>query len=101
MKISKFFAATFLVWAAYDSHLFRRRRDRFASSHISFSLEAEAEAKAQREARKATRQWRDNIPPWYEPPPLKLKMKVNHFKSESKDPRYSDQRKIRRRINNM
>lgn len=97
MKISKFFAATFLVWAAYDNHLFRRRSDRFASGNVSISLESEA----LRNAKKAARRRRTIIPPWYEPRPPKLKMKVNHFKSEAKDPRYSDQRKIRRRINNM
>jgi hypothetical protein len=97
MKILAIFSSTFLVWAAYDSNLFRRRGERYASSHISYV--AGPESQVQHKVKKHYQ--REVIPPWYKRPPPKLKMKVNHFNVKTKDPRYSDQRKIRRRINNL
>lgn len=91
MKISTLFTTTFLVWIAYDANLFRRRGDSYSSS-VAITLEIKKEQKRFR---------RLTGPPWREKIPPKLRMKVNHFSSRSKDPRYSDQQKIRRRINNM
>lgn len=97
MKISTILITTCLVWAAFDNNLFRRRRDQFGSGP---SVSYDAEAEARRELKKRQPSRREVIPPWYESAPLKLKMKVNHFSAKTKDPRYSDQRKIRRRFNN-
>ncbi len=99
MKISKVIIVTLFAWVAYDSNLFRSRGVRFALSSTSISMEDAIEAL--REVKEVKRHKREVIPPCCRPGEPKLKMKVNHFSSKTKDPRYSDQRKIRRRFNNL
>lgn len=99
MKISTVLVATFLTWVTFDRNLFRRRGERYASPSTSLSFETETEAR--REIKEFKQCHREVIPPWFNPGKQKLKSKVNHFCAKSKDPRFSNQRKIRRMFNNM
>lgn len=100
MKISTIFIATFLAWVAYDTNLFRRRGERYSSVGVSLDM-AESLAETKREVRRERLQKPNVIPSWYKLESPKMRMKVNHFCSKSKDPRHSNQKKIRRMFNNL
>ena len=99
MKILILFTSTFLTWAAFDRNLFRRRADSYATnaSEISFELGADE----LRQKKKIQQKYLNVIPARYRKRPARLRMKCNYFGSKSRDSRDSDQRKIRRRFNNM
>jgi hypothetical protein len=99
MKVSTILVSTFLTWSAYDSNLFRRRRDSFTSNQTSISLTAEDEEL--REAKAVQRHRLDVIPARYRRVRTPVRLKCNYFSTKSRDVRDSDQKKIRRRFNNL
>lgn len=94
MKITQIFVSLFLSWTAVD---IRRRGDSPYSHETELTLVHDGEQLRQ----KKQRRYENVIPLWfrgYRPPPPR---RCNHTSGKAKDPRYSDQRKIRRRINNL
>jgi hypothetical protein len=99
MKISIILISTFLSWATYDTHLFRRRKNFYAANddEISFELTEEVLQKK----KKTIRHRLDVIPRRYRGLKKPVRAKLNYFSSKPRDVRSSDQKKIRRRFNNM
>jgi uncharacterized protein YktA (UPF0223 family) len=96
MKISVIFTSFFLSWVAFDPNIHR-------SSVATFSREAalyDEETKKQK-LRKIYKRNRDVIPPKFRKRKVKLRSRCSYSGTKSKDHRDSDQRKIRRRFNNM
>ena len=99
MKIVIILISTFLPWAAIDLNLLRRRGDSYASDATEISLELGGDELHQK---KKVQQHRLNvIPPWHRGLKRPVRSRCNYFSTKSRDPRDSDQRKIRRRINNV
>jgi hypothetical protein len=98
MKILIFLIITFLPWAAFDTNLFRRRRDSFdTESGISLDLGSDFF-----QQKKKVRQLVLNVIPLKHRSLRKaVSTKCNYFSTKSRDPRNSNQRKIRRKFNNM
>jgi hypothetical protein len=99
MKIMTLLISTFLTWAAFDSNVFRRRKDSYALSEteISFSLGTDT----LRQKEKIHRDRLDVIPAWHRGAIKPVRTKCNYFLTKSRDLRDSDQKKIRRRFDNM
>jgi hypothetical protein len=95
MRITIILISTFLSWAVYDTNLFRRRQQSVAAIAAEV-LPDEEDAREQKEI-----QHREIIPPWYRKKKLQIRQRCNYFSVRPRDVRYSDQQKIRRRINNM
>lgn len=99
MKIPFLIISTFLSLSAFDPQLFRRRHEGAQLSAIEFSqLEGENEQLTERESQ---RHRLDVIPPKLRNIRKPVRSKCNYFSTKPRDVRYSDQQKIRRRINNM
>lgn len=98
MTILRILVSAFLSWAAFDRNLFRARRLPAGSVQAPVSLSWEQE-----QVRKAKRnQHRLNvIPQRYRRARTPLRSKCKYHSVKSRDVRDSDQRKIRRRFNNM
>ena len=99
MKIKTILISTFLTWAAFDQNLFRRRAGSYAPTIIAVSLDHGADVLRERE--QIQRHRLSVIPSWLRGSRVRVRSKCNYFRTDSRDARYSDQRKIRRRINNL
>lgn len=99
MRIKTILISTFLTWTAFDLNLFRRRGQSYAFSTIEISLAQDGDEL--REAEEIERHRWDVIPPWLRGARPRVKSRCNYFSTKPRDVRYSDQRKIRRRINNL
>jgi len=97
MKIHSILISTLLTWAAFDQNLFRRRT--YASTMVAISFDHGADEL--REQERVRQRRLDVIPPWLRGSRPRLRMKCNYFSTNARDARYSDQRKIRRRIINL
>ncbi|MGE4133861.1 MAG: hypothetical protein AB7F86_19650 [Bdellovibrionales bacterium] len=96
MKIRAILISTFLSVVAFDQNLFRRREGVYSSTAgISLTLADEVQQK------KKMARPRSVIPPWWTDPAAPVRSKCSYVSVKSKDPRDSNQRKIRRRIMNM
>ena len=99
MKISFLILSTFLSFAVFDPQLFRRRWD---GSHLSVIELSQSEGENELLAEQESQRHRlDVIPTGFRKIPPPVRSRCNYFSSKPRDMRYSDQRKIRRRINNM
>lgn len=99
MKIKSILISTLLTWTAYDQNLFRRRTGFYNTTAVAVSLDHGADELRQRE--KVQHRHLSVIPPWLRGSRPRVRLKCNYFRTDSRDARYSDQRKIRRRINNL
>lgn len=97
MKILSILVSLCLNWVAFDMNLFRRRAGRLHTPSAELTLAEDGQHAKRRIARKRS----NVIPPWLRGARAVVRMKVNHFSPKSKDPRDSDQQKIRRKFNNM
>ena len=96
MKRISILLSTFLTWAAFETGLFRRRKDSYDASAIELALAPEEEKRQQKKLRVS-----NVIPHWIRKRRPKFRHKLNYFSTKSRDVRDSDQQKIRRKINNM
>lgn len=100
MKIRSLLSATFLSWVAFDANLFRRRRSAQASSATEISLDQAHEDLEEKKQQKQNR--RSVIPPHLRDiGPAPVRKRCSYYSTKSRDVRDSDQKKIRRRFNNM
>lgn len=96
MKISVILTSVFLSWVAFDHNLHRR----YDSSHGETASLYDEELKKQK-IRKLQRKNADVIPVKFRRRKVKLRAKCSYKSVKSKDHRDSDQRKLRRKFNNM
>jgi hypothetical protein len=97
MKIPIIVIAALLTWVAFDTDLFQRRGFEARAEEVLTLGSVERRAKR----RVLRRHSLDVIPLWARGARPPVRMKVNHFVNRSRDPRDSDQRKIRRKFTNM
>ncbi len=97
MRLVILLTSTFLSFAAIDLNVLRRRRD---SGLSSTPLSLAPLGGERLEHKKQIRRF-DVIPQEYREPEPYVRSKCNYFCTQARDVRYSDQRKIRRRINNL
>ncbi len=96
MRITLYLTTLLLNWIAYDLNLFRGKRDAYASLNYA----TYDSLKEQKQVKKLIKL--NVIPPWLRAMKRpRVRMKVNHFSGKSRDVRDSNQRKIRRKFNNM
>ncbi len=88
----------FLSWVAFDKNLFKSQKAPFALRTAGTSLIHDGERRSQKSIIRYQR--RSIVPEWMPKVDKKLRLKCNYFSTKSRDVRSSDQRKIRRRINN-
>jgi hypothetical protein len=98
MKISKILTAVFLSWTAIDLDLYREGARK--STRATEELLILGEDVVRKKKRVLCRRRTNAIPPWLRRAKLVLHSRVNHSSGRSRDPRDSDQRKIRRKFNN-
>ena len=99
MQIAILLITSFLSWAAYDTNLFRRRRDAYGLAAIEVSQE-ELKHEQEQQQQKVLRQNRDVIPTRFRDIRKPVALRCNYFSTKPRDVRFSDQRKIRRMFNN-
>lgn len=98
MRISTLLISTFLTWAAYDTNLFRRRRDYVAANALE-TLPADEENEKILQQKKIQNRL-DVIPKHHRHRQI-TRSRCNYFSTKPRDVRFSDQQKIRRMFNNM
>lgn len=99
MKIIILYISTLLTWVAFDPGAHRRRRGFSYGQNTELFL-TEDEQELQQE-KKLIRHRLDVIPKRFRGIRSLQRIKFHSATTKSKDPRDSDQRKIRRRFNNM
>ncbi|PIS10778.1 MAG: hypothetical protein COT73_07635 [Bdellovibrio sp. CG10_big_fil_rev_8_21_14_0_10_47_8] len=99
MKKPAILISTFLSLVAFDTNFFRRKETLDGSSQIEFSRDLGSESLQEKKAFRRER--RDVIPARYRNIEQPVPSRCNYFSTKSRDVRDSNQRKIRRKFNNM
>ncbi len=100
MRTTVLLLFSFLSWAAYDTNLFRKRRDSYSVTAIEISLD-ELSFEQEQQQKKILRRNQDIIPAWHRGQRKPEVSRCNYFSTKPRDVRFSNQRKIRRMFNNM
>ena len=99
MKITLLLISTILSWTAFDHNLFRKRRS--LSSHSLQQIWNDPELEQLQQKKRVLVRRLDVIPKSFRDYRKPSRSKCNYFSTKPRDVRYSDQMKIRRRINNI
>jgi hypothetical protein len=99
MKILIIILSPLLTWTAFDRNLFRRRHE--VSNLGIIEISAELNLSELQQKKKIQKRLSTIIPKSYRLTKKPVRSKCSYVSVKSKDARDSDQRKIRRRFNNM